>query len=154
MSVDYNLRYVCGCYISTACTWWHTHTLLTAVCPRLPWWAGTRKVKPVWILLKQEPVTGSGISWAICRSAPCSRQITMPAPHHRPDALPATQPNVKAPKARAYMAMWMLIPEECVINLCSLLLYINSIDNIIKENCILCNPPALIAVSKGVVIKT
>ena len=27
-------------------------------------WAGTRKVKPVWILLKQETVSGSGISWA------------------------------------------------------------------------------------------
>ena len=44
-------------------------------------------------LLKQETVSGSGISWAICKSAPCSRQITMPAPHHsvfyRPDALPA-----------------------------------------------------------------
>jgi len=40
-------------------------------------------------------VSGSGISWAICKSAPRSRQITMPAPHHsvfyRPDALPATQ---------------------------------------------------------------
>jgi len=24
----------------------------------------------------------SGISWAICKSAPRSRQITMPAPHH------------------------------------------------------------------------
>ena len=24
---------------------------------------------------------GSGISWAICKSAPCSRQITTPAPH-------------------------------------------------------------------------
>jgi len=24
----------------------------------------------------------SGISWAICKSAPCSRQITMPVPHH------------------------------------------------------------------------
>ena len=42
----------------------------------------TRKVKPIWILLKQEAVSGSGISWAICKSAPCSRQITMPAPHH------------------------------------------------------------------------
>ena len=39
----------------------------------------------------------SGISWAICKSAPCSRQI----PHqlltshffYRPDALPATQPT-------------------------------------------------------------
>jgi len=26
-------------------------------------------------------VSGSGISWAICKSAPRSRQITMPAPH-------------------------------------------------------------------------
>ena len=26
--------------------------------------AGTRKVKPIWILLKQETVSGSGISWA------------------------------------------------------------------------------------------
>ena len=40
-------------------------------------------------------MSGSGISWAICKSAPRSRQITTPAPHHsvfyRPDALPATQ---------------------------------------------------------------
>ena len=36
----------------------------------------------MWILLKQETVSGSGISWAICKSAPCSRQITTPAPHH------------------------------------------------------------------------
>ena len=27
-------------------------------------------------------MSGSGISWAICRSAPRSRQITTPAPHH------------------------------------------------------------------------
>ena len=39
-----------------------------------------QKVKPVWILLKQETVSGTGISWAICKSAPRSRQITMPAP--------------------------------------------------------------------------
>jgi len=49
------------------------------------------------ILLKQETVSGSGISWTICKSAPCSRQITTPAPHnsvfYRPDALPATQPT-------------------------------------------------------------
>jgi len=39
----------------------------------------------------------SGISWAICKSAPGSRQITMPALHqsvfYRPDALPAAQPT-------------------------------------------------------------
>ena len=41
-------------------------------------------------------MSGSGISWAVCKSAPCSRQITTPAPHHcfyRPDALPVTQPT-------------------------------------------------------------
>ena len=48
----------------------------------LPRWAGTRKVKPIWISLKQETVSGSGISWAICQSAPRCRQISMPAPHH------------------------------------------------------------------------
>ena len=39
----------------------------------------------------------SDISWAICKSAPCSRQKTTPALHHtvfyRPDALPAAQPT-------------------------------------------------------------
>jgi len=34
----------------------------------------------MWILLKQETVSGSGISWAICESVPRSRQITTPAP--------------------------------------------------------------------------
>ena len=34
------------------------------------------------ILLKQETVSGRGISWAVSKSAPRSRQITMPAPHH------------------------------------------------------------------------
>ena len=42
----------------------HTHTRLTALCPGLPRRAGTRKVKPIWILLEQEIVSGSGISWA------------------------------------------------------------------------------------------
>ena len=59
----------------------HTHTRLTALFPGLPGWAGTREVKPIWILLKQDTVSGSGISWAICNSAPRSRQITMPVPH-------------------------------------------------------------------------
>jgi len=75
----------------------HTHTRLTALCPELPGSAGTRKVKPIWILLKQETVGGSGITWAICKSAPRSRQITTPAPHqsvfYMPDALPAAQPT-------------------------------------------------------------
>ena len=60
----------------------HTHTYLTAHCLGLPRWARTRKVKPIWILLEQETVSGNGISWAICKCAPRSRQITTPAPHY------------------------------------------------------------------------
>ena len=75
----------------------HTHTRLTALFTGLPGSAGNRKVKPIWILLKQETVRGSGTSCAICKSAPCSRQTTTPAPHHSvfysPDALPAAQPT-------------------------------------------------------------
>ena len=74
------------------------YTHLTALFLGQPGWVGTRKVKPIWILLKQETVSGSGISWDICKSAPRTKQITMPAPHHsvfyRPDALPAAQPTV------------------------------------------------------------
>jgi len=33
----------------------HTHTRLTALCPGLPGWAGTKKVKPIRILLKESP---------------------------------------------------------------------------------------------------
>jgi len=86
-----------------------THTRLTALFPGLSRWAGTRKVKPIWILLKQETVSGNGISWAICKSALRSRQITTPETHHsvfyRPDALPATQQT-----ASKY---WMEMSENC-----------------------------------------
>jgi len=81
---------------------WHTSCSITlTVQQQHPFngrlWASTRKVKPIWVLLKQETVSGRGISWAICKPAPRPRQITMPAPHHsvfyRPDALPTTQPQ-------------------------------------------------------------
>jgi len=74
----------------------HTHLFngLLFRTTRVSWY---QKGKPVWILLKQETVSGSGISWAIYKSAPCCRQITTPTPHHsvyyRPDALPAAQPT-------------------------------------------------------------
>ena len=70
----------------------HTHTFNDPFSrtTRVSWY---QKGEPIWILLKQQTVSSSGISWAICKSAPRSRQITMPAPHHsvfyRPDAHPA-----------------------------------------------------------------
>ena len=76
----------------------HTHTHpFNGPSPGLPRWASTKKLKPIWILLRQETVSGSDIRRATCKSAPRSSQITMPVPHHsffyRPDALPATQPT-------------------------------------------------------------
>jgi len=59
----------------------------------LPRSAGTRKAKPIWILLKQETVSGSGISWAICKSAPCSRQI--PCQHPTTQFLQAGCPSCR-----------------------------------------------------------
>ena len=89
---------MCVCPPAYRWKYTHTHICLTALFPGLPGWAGARKVKPIRILLKQETVSGSGISWAICKSAPRSRQIIMPASHHsvfyRPDALPAAEPTV------------------------------------------------------------
>jgi len=60
----------------------HKRVHLTVLFPEVPWWAGTRKVIPIWILLTKETVSGSGISWDICKSAPHSKQITTPAPQH------------------------------------------------------------------------
>ena len=73
----------------------HTHTRLTAIFPGLPRWAGTRKAKPIWILLKQETVSGSGISWNICTSLQTDNHVSI-SPlsfFYRPDALPAAQPT-------------------------------------------------------------
>ena len=84
----YRLRHIIDCLqenhnrLIHSISWKHTHTRLTALFPGLPAWAGTIKVKPIWILLKQETVSGSGISWAVCKSASRSRQITMSVPHH------------------------------------------------------------------------
>ena len=72
---DHTCKSICCCNT-------HTHTHLTALFPGLPGYAGTRKVKQIWILLKREKVSGSGIIWAVCKFAPRSRQITTPAPHH------------------------------------------------------------------------
>ena len=50
----------------------------------------------VQILLKQETVSGSGISWVVCKSAPRSRQITTPAPpptQFFTDRMPFLLPN-------------------------------------------------------------
>ena len=69
-----------------------------AIFPGLPWWAGTRKVKPIWILLKQE----SDWQWRqlgnvqVCTSLQTDNHaITPPLIKFflHSDALPAAQPT-------------------------------------------------------------
>jgi len=102
----------------------HTHTRarLMALFPGQPGWAGTRMVKPVWILLKQGTMSGSGISWAICKFAPHCRQMTTPAPHYsvfyRPDALPAAQPTASKHWRPLSTYFWKIQSLEICVVLC------------------------------------
>jgi len=110
-SIPIHVESVCYCQLLSVAKMFtvlytHTHTHLMALFLGLSESAGTRNVRPIWILLKQETVSGSGISWAICKSAPRSRQITMPAPHqsvfYRPDALPAAKQQCQSTEGTVF----------------------------------------------------
>ena len=91
----------------------HTHTHpFNGPFPGLPRWAGTRKVKPIWILLKQETASGNGINWAICKSAPRSRQITTPTPHHSvfKGQMPFLPPNQQRQSTEGTQHLLLLHP--------------------------------------------
>jgi len=76
----------------------HTHTHLTALCPGLPGWAGTRKVKTNQDFTEaRDRGSGSGNIWAVYKCAPQTRQITMPAQAGCPSCRPTN--SVKALKA-------------------------------------------------------
>ena len=90
---------------------WHTHTAthtrLMAFCQGLPGWAGTRKVKPVWILLKQETVSGSGISWAVYKSASRSRQTCQhPTTKFLKGRMPFQLPNQQRQSTEGTKQRW------------------------------------------------
>jgi len=82
----------CCCILfAVPCVRCHTtHTRLTALYPGLPGRAGTRKVKT-----NLDFSEARDSEWAICKSAPRSRQITTPAPHHSvfTDRMPFLPPN-------------------------------------------------------------
>jgi len=67
LSVSYIHTYI---YLFNGSLSWTTH------------WCRYHKGKTNLDLLEQEIVSSIGISWAICKSAPHPKQITMPAPHH------------------------------------------------------------------------
>ena len=113
----------------------HTHTRLTALFPGLPGWAGTRKAIPIWISLKQETVSGSGISWAICKSASRSGQITMPAPYHSSfftGRMPFLPPNQQRQSTEG-TKYWC----HCNINSCGMIAVKQPVD-IVKYDLRLC----------------
>ena len=95
--------------VTTITTHTHTH-LFNGLFSRTTWLSRYQKVKPIWILLKQETVGGSGISWAICKSAPCSRQITTPL-FFLQAGCPSCRPtnSVKALKAAAFYNLFNLL---------------------------------------------
>jgi len=89
-----NLSTVCLCVTPThtrmhACTHARTHAHYPVSCHQ--------KGKTNLDFLEQDMMSGNGISWTICKSAPWPRHITTPASHHsifyRPDALPVAQPT-------------------------------------------------------------
>jgi len=101
--IRFVLRLITATYVSrvlsrsartepSADTYSHTHTYTHTHTHTHPFngpLSGTTRVswyqkgkKPIRFLLKQDTASGSGISWAVCKSAPRSRQITTPAPHH------------------------------------------------------------------------
>ena len=62
-------------------TYIHTYTF-NGLFSTTTWISWHQKGKPFWILLKQEMLSSSGISWTICKLfAPHSRQITTSVPH-------------------------------------------------------------------------
>ena len=102
-----------------------------------------QKVKPIWILLKQEIVSCSGIRWAICKSAPRSRQTTMPAPHrsvfYRPDALPDAQPTAsKHRKQKTLYWKWInkptMVQQLLCHEICSSCIYTESLSDLVVKS--------------------
>ena len=107
--------YTCMHACMHACTHARTHAPVlraSGLSPVLPRWADTRTNLD---FTEARDSERSGISWAICNSAPCSRKTTMPAPHHslfyRPDALP-TQPVA----SKWHLFLDIVYKSQCAVN--------------------------------------
>jgi len=104
----------------------HTHTH-THTHPFNGPFSGTTQVgryHAIWISLKQETVSGSGISWAICKSAPRSRQTTTPAPHHSvfTGRMPFLPPNQQCQSTEGLFSCpisWVVyLSEQTALSFC------------------------------------
>jgi len=119
------------------------HTRLTALCPGLPGWAGTRKVKPIWIFTEARDSEWQSHQLGhmqVCTVLQTDNHAsTPPQSFYRPDALPATQPTASKnwrPKAMLLHLSNAIIVLKIVFTshhkfvnnqLISLILYVNVI---------------------------
>jgi len=72
-----------------------THTRLRNLFPGLPGWASTTKVKPIWILLKQETVSGSGITPIfVANCLPYQQQLALRQPPAAAETAAAGGPTI------------------------------------------------------------
>jgi len=96
-------------------------------------------------------MSGSGIRWAICKSAPRSRQITMPAPKrsvfYRPDALLPPNQQCQSTEGKNSLINWQKYfysvhiaqpTEWLTIHIC----VINVTVNCFCSRSSMCNPPS------------
>ena len=84
------LRLTKNCHINSMNT--QTHTRLTALCLGLPGSAGSRTVKPIWILLKQETVASAG-PYASLHLAPDRQPRQHPTTQFFTGRMPFLPPN-------------------------------------------------------------
>jgi len=92
------------------------HIHLTALCPGLPRWASTRKVKPIWILLKQE----SEWQWhqldhmQVCTSLQTDNHASTPPLSFLQAGFPSCHPtnSIKALKAQKISSTMKRKPNE------------------------------------------
>jgi len=100
----------------------------------ISWVSRYQKGKTNLDLMVQDTVNGSGISWAICKYAPCPRHIIITAPHHsvfyRLDALAPPQTIVKALKAETVVELKMVACFHSYLAQCSKLLSTSAIRSI------------------------
>ena len=77
---------------------------------RTTWVSRYQKGKPIWILLKQETVSGSGISWVTCKFPPRFRQITTPTPHHSvfTGRMPFLPPNQQCQSTDGIISIYLI----------------------------------------------
>ena len=86
----------------------HTHTHLMTLCPGLPRWAGTTKVKPIWILLKQEWQWHQLGHMQVCTSLQTGNHASTSQLSFLQAGCPSCHPtnSAKALKARTNTRQW------------------------------------------------